>query len=144
MIPRQKTSGGGYGHGKAICSAAVLLASLTSTSTSTTSNEAAEPDDKFKDTAMYPPLDAYKKGTLKVSDIHTIAYSCYGNPNGKPVLFVHGGPGGTTQSLSYTLSCTPSCTLSCTLSCTHLYTLSYILSCTHSYTLSYIHFSRAI
>jgi proline iminopeptidase len=34
---------------------------------------------------------------MKVSDLHTIAYWTYGNPNGKPVLFVHGGPGaGTT------------------------------------------------
>ena len=66
MIPRQKTSGGGYGHGKAMCTAAVLLASLASTSTSTTVNEAAESEDKFKDTAMDPQIDAYKKGTLKV------------------------------------------------------------------------------
>ncbi len=27
-----------------------------------------------------------------------MAYSLYGNPNGKPVLFVHGGPGGGTES----------------------------------------------
>ena len=29
---------------------------------------------------MYPPIVAHTKGTLKVSDTHTIAYSLYGNP----------------------------------------------------------------
>eukprot|EP00596_Hydrurales_sp_CCMP1899_P010618 CAMPEP_0119036206 /NCGR_PEP_ID=MMETSP1177-20130426/3739_1 /TAXON_ID=2985 /ORGANISM="Ochromonas sp, Strain CCMP1899" /LENGTH=317 /DNA_ID=CAMNT_0006995663 /DNA_START=309 /DNA_END=1262 /DNA_ORIENTATION=+ len=46
---------------------------------------------------MYPPIQPYDKGMLKVSGIHTIAYSLYGNPTGKPVLFVHGGPGGGTD-----------------------------------------------
>ena len=35
----------------------------------------------------------YKTGYLKVSPIHSLYYECYGNPNGKPVLFLHGGPG---------------------------------------------------
>jgi proline iminopeptidase len=34
---------------------------------------------------------------LQVSDIHSIAFSEYGNPNGKPAIFVHGGPGGGTD-----------------------------------------------
>lgn len=33
---------------------------------------------------------------LKVSDLHTISYKIYGNPKGKPVLCVHGGPGAGT------------------------------------------------
>ena len=53
--------------------------------------------DAFAETAMYPPIKAYFKGSLKVSGVHTIAYSMYGNPEGKPVLFVHGGPGGGTD-----------------------------------------------
>lgn len=53
--------------------------------------------DRFANTALYPPIKPYFKGSLKVSDIHTIAYSQYGNPNGKAVLFVHGGPGGGTD-----------------------------------------------
>lgn len=52
---------------------------------------------RFKDTALYPPIKAYDKFMLKVSDIHSIAVSQYGNPKGKPVLFVHGGPGGGTD-----------------------------------------------
>jgi hypothetical protein len=45
---------------------------------------------------FYPEVEPYNKAFLKVSDIHTIAYSEYGNPKGKPVLFIHGGPGGGT------------------------------------------------
>eukprot|EP01041_Mallomonas_annulata_P005151 gene5151-10293_t len=79
----------------------VLVAGVSATalyfSTSTTQCEVSEVPDKFKGTAFYPPLKPYEEGELKVSDIHTIAYSQYGNPNGKPVLFVHGGPGGGTE-----------------------------------------------
>ena len=54
-------------------------------------------DDRFAGSAFYPPIGPYDMGYLKVSDIHTISYSVFGNPNGKPVLFVHGGPGGGTD-----------------------------------------------
>ncbi|MFH1209678.1 MAG: prolyl aminopeptidase [archaeon] len=37
---------------------------------------------------------SYKRGYLKVSKIHSLYYELYGNPKGKPVLFLHGGPGG--------------------------------------------------
>jgi proline iminopeptidase len=53
--------------------------------------------DKFANSAFYPPIEFYEKNSLKVSDIHTISYTLYGNPNGKPVLVVHGGPGGGTN-----------------------------------------------
>ena len=33
---------------------------------------------------------------LKVDDVHTIYYEESGNPNGIPVVFLHGGPGGGT------------------------------------------------
>ncbi|PLX12643.1 MAG: prolyl aminopeptidase [Marinilabiliales bacterium] len=35
----------------------------------------------------------YKTGYLDVSDGHSLYYELYGNPNGIPVLFLHGGPG---------------------------------------------------
>lgn len=35
----------------------------------------------------------FKTGYLKVSDIHEIYYELSGNPKGKPVVFLHGGPG---------------------------------------------------
>ncbi|OGF60012.1 MAG: prolyl aminopeptidase [Candidatus Fischerbacteria bacterium RBG_13_37_8] len=42
---------------------------------------------------FYPKLEPYKTGFLKVSDLHEIYYQCGGNPEGKPVLYLHGGPG---------------------------------------------------
>lgn len=36
----------------------------------------------------------YKKGFLSVGQGHELYYELYGNPKGKPVLFLHGGPGG--------------------------------------------------
>lgn len=44
--------------------------------------------------ALYPPREPYNEGKLKVSDIHTIHYEESGNPQGKPIVLLHGGPGG--------------------------------------------------
>ncbi|AJI57027.1 prolyl aminopeptidase [Francisella philomiragia] len=46
---------------------------------------------------MYPEIEPYNQEFLKVSDIHTICFEECGNPNGKPALFIHGGPGGGIQ-----------------------------------------------
>lgn len=43
---------------------------------------------------LYPPIEPYKKEMLTVSELHTIYVEEAGNPNGKPVVFLHGGPGG--------------------------------------------------
>jgi len=45
----------------------------------------------------YPPLEPYDSGLLSVSALHTIGYEQSGNPDGKPVVFLHGGPGGGTS-----------------------------------------------
>ena len=42
---------------------------------------------------LWPEIKSFTEGFLKVSDIHTIRYALYGNPNGDPVFFLHGGPG---------------------------------------------------
>jgi len=42
---------------------------------------------------LYPPIQPYKTGYLKVSDLHEIFYQLGGNPDGKPVMVLHGGPG---------------------------------------------------
>ena len=49
------------------------------------------------DDGLYPPLRVHRTGRLKVSDLHAIYYEESGNPQGKPVVFVHGGPGGGTN-----------------------------------------------
>jgi proline iminopeptidase len=46
---------------------------------------------------FYPEIEPYRTGMLKVSDVHDIYFEESGNPNGKPVVFVHGGPGGGTE-----------------------------------------------
>lgn len=43
---------------------------------------------------MYPEIKPYNFGFLKVSDLHNVYFEEAGNPNGKPVIFLHGGPGG--------------------------------------------------
>ena len=43
---------------------------------------------------LYPPFKAYQEGKLRVSNLHTIHYEQSGNPAGKPVVILHGGPGG--------------------------------------------------
>lgn len=45
-------------------------------------------------TWAYPPIEPFDTGRLPVSALHTIAYEQSGNPQGKPVIFLHGGPGG--------------------------------------------------
>jgi proline iminopeptidase len=42
---------------------------------------------------LFPPLEPYAKGILRVDDIHTLYWEECGNPQGVPVLFLHGGPG---------------------------------------------------
>jgi proline iminopeptidase len=43
---------------------------------------------------LYPPIEPYDHGMLPVSDVHTLYYEQAGNPEGQPVVFLHGGPGG--------------------------------------------------
>jgi proline iminopeptidase len=42
---------------------------------------------------VYKKIKNYKKGFLDVGEDHSIYYEMSGNPDGKPVLFIHGGPG---------------------------------------------------
>lgn len=47
---------------------------------------------------LYPALEPYRTGRLRVSDVHEIYFEESGNPAGKPVVFLHGGPGGGTAA----------------------------------------------
>jgi len=42
---------------------------------------------------LYPPIDAYRVGTLRLDARHAMYWEQSGNPRGAPVLFLHGGPG---------------------------------------------------
>ena len=44
--------------------------------------------------SLYPDFAPYETGMLDVGDGHKLWWELSGNPNGKPVVFLHGGPGG--------------------------------------------------
>lgn len=44
--------------------------------------------------SLYPPIEPYRGGLLDLGDGQQMAWEESGNRDGKPVVFVHGGPGG--------------------------------------------------
>lgn len=42
---------------------------------------------------FYPEIEPFDTGTVAVDDRHRLYWEQSGNPNGTPVLFLHGGPG---------------------------------------------------
>ncbi|MEE1655604.1 prolyl aminopeptidase [Microvirga sp. CF3062] len=44
--------------------------------------------------SFYPEIEPYDHGMLDVGDGHRVYWELCGNPQGKPVVFLHGGPGG--------------------------------------------------
>ncbi len=51
----------------------------------------------------YPPIEPYETGMLPVSEGNEIYWEISGNPDGQPVIFLHGGPGGGTSAAHRTL-----------------------------------------
>lgn len=47
--------------------------------------------------SLYAITDSLAQGLLKVSNIHTLYYATYGNPEGIPIVVLHGGPGAGCQ-----------------------------------------------
>src|SRR4051812_16233238 len=43
---------------------------------------------------LYSAIDPYHTDRLRVSPVHELYFEESGNPDGKPVVFLHGGPGG--------------------------------------------------
>jgi proline iminopeptidase len=43
--------------------------------------------------APYPPIEPYDHGLLDTGDGNLVYWETCGNPDGKPALVVHGGPG---------------------------------------------------
>jgi proline iminopeptidase len=46
---------------------------------------------------LYPAIRPYRKAYLRVSQLHELYYEESGNPRGKPVVYLHGGPGAATN-----------------------------------------------
>lgn len=42
---------------------------------------------------LYPPIEPFKTGILDTGDGHQVYWELCGNPQGKPAIFLHGGPG---------------------------------------------------
>ncbi|AXK85748.1 prolyl aminopeptidase [Nocardia farcinica] len=48
---------------------------------------------------LYPPIEPFDSGMLDVGEGQRVYWEVSGNPEGKPVVFLHGGPGGGTAPL---------------------------------------------
>lgn len=46
---------------------------------------------------LYPSIEPFDSGHLPVSDLHSLYFEQSGNPQGKPVVVLHGGPGGGSE-----------------------------------------------
>jgi len=49
---------------------------------------------------LYPAIEPYASGRLRVDEIHALYWEECGNPVGLPVVFLHGGPGGGCSATS--------------------------------------------
>ncbi len=47
---------------------------------------------------FYPEIEPFDTGLLDVGDGQQIYYEVSGNPDGKPAVYLHGGPGGASSS----------------------------------------------
>ncbi|KGJ71966.1 proline iminopeptidase [Cryobacterium roopkundense] len=47
---------------------------------------------------FYPEIEPYETGMLDVGDGQTLYWEASGNPNGKPAVYLHGGPGGASSA----------------------------------------------
>ncbi|HSV29213.1 MAG TPA: prolyl aminopeptidase [Candidatus Omnitrophota bacterium] len=45
---------------------------------------------------LFPPIEPHRSGMLEVGDGHSLYWEVSGNPQGVPVVFLHGGPGAAT------------------------------------------------
>lgn len=50
-------------------------------------------------TGLYPALEPFQTGTLQLDSIHTMYFEQSGNPEGVPVVFLHGGPGSGASAI---------------------------------------------
>ena len=48
---------------------------------------------------LYPPIEPDRTGHLDVGDGHRVYWETSGNPDGKPVVVLHGGPGAGTNPM---------------------------------------------
>ncbi len=71
-----------------------ILLLLALTSTFLPAGVPADDSTEQAEGELWPEIEPFERGYLRVSDIHEIYYELCGNPEGKPVFMLHGGPGG--------------------------------------------------
>jgi proline iminopeptidase len=47
---------------------------------------------------LFPPIEPYASGMLRLDGVHSMYWEQSGNPNGVPAVFLHGGPGAGATS----------------------------------------------
>ena len=47
--------------------------------------------------SLWPPIEPYQSGYFRVSEVHELYYEVCGNPEGIPIIVLHGGPGGSAH-----------------------------------------------
>ncbi|HXN16592.1 MAG TPA: prolyl aminopeptidase [Usitatibacter sp.] len=61
------------------------------------------PQEKHSDSAellaLFPPLEPFAVGSLELETPHRMYFEQSGNPNGVPVVFLHGGPGAGSSAV---------------------------------------------
>ena len=80
-------SGNNFATAKSPTSVSISSSTFSETSRTSTGSQ----------TEGYKHKKPFDSGFLQVSDIHKIYYAQYGRWDGRPVVFLHGGPGGRTQ-----------------------------------------------
>lgn len=53
-----------------------------------------KPRSSIRSRELFPEIEPHSSGRLRVSSLHTIHYEECGRPDGQPLVFLHGGPGG--------------------------------------------------
>jgi hypothetical protein len=105
VLPRANSSQ--QGQAKSHLSLALLGSALAFSTFMTSVQAQSEPEILAEEevlTPLYEPVFR-ESGMLQVSDVHSISYKVYGNPKGKPVLCVHGGPGAGTGRGKVSVCC---------------------------------------
>jgi pimeloyl-ACP methyl ester carboxylesterase len=54
---------------------------------------------------LFPPIQPYDSGMLDVGDGQRVYWEVSGNPEGKPAVALHGGPGSGLSTRTLTASC---------------------------------------
>jgi len=52
-----------------------------------------------ENSVLYPPIESHAQGWLDTGSVHRVYWETSGNPEGMPVVFIHGGPGSGTSPL---------------------------------------------